>query len=287
MRALRLPAFLLLLCTVAWSQARQGGAARGNAVAGIDWNKPFPAHKIIGNLYFVGSEQLGSFLIATAEGHILINSDYEETVPVIRAAVEKLGFKFTDIKILLGSHAHPDHMTGDALVKELTGAKVMVMEEDVPALTNMRPGGKAHPIDRVLHDGDTVMLGGSTLVAHLTPGHTKGCTTWTLKTTENGKTYDVVIVGSVSLNAANLANNPTYPNIQEDFRKSFRVLRSLPADVFLGSHTGFYRMTEKYARLEKGDPNPFIDPAGYKALIDSSEQAFNTRLEELKRGQTR
>jgi metallo-beta-lactamase class B len=131
------------------------------------------------------------------------------------------------------------------------------------------------------------MLGGSTLVAHLTPGHTKGCTTWTLKTTENGKTYDVVIVGSVSLNAANLANNPTYPNIQEDFRKSFRVLRSLPADVFLGSHTGFYRMTEKYARLEKGDPNPFIDPAGYKALIDSSEQAFNTRLEELKRGQTR
>jgi len=287
MRILRLLAVFLLLSTAAWSQARQGGAARGNAVAGIDWNKPFPAHKVIGNVYFVGSEQLGSFLIATPDGHILINSDYEETVPVIRAAVEKLGFKFTDIKIVLGSHAHPDHMTGDALVKELTGAKVMAMEEDVPALTNIRPGGKLHPIDRVLHDGDTVTLGGTTLVARLTPGHTKGCTTWTLKTAEGGKTYDVVIVGSVSLNAANLVNNTAYPNIQEDFIKSFKVLRSLPADVFLGSHTGFYRMSEKYARLEKGESNPFIDPAGYKTLIDSSEQAFNTRLEELKGGRGR
>src|SRR5947208_16270564 len=136
--------------TTVSAQARQGRARGNNAFARIDWNKPFPAHKIIGNMYFVGSEQLGSFLITTSEGHILINSDYEETVPVIRAAVEKLGFKFTDIKILLGSHAHPDHMTGDALVKELTHATVMAMAEDVPVLNNMRPGGKAHPIDRVL-----------------------------------------------------------------------------------------------------------------------------------------
>jgi metallo-beta-lactamase class B len=255
--------------------------AKGGAFANIDWNKPFPAHKIIGNVYFVGSEQLGSFLITTPEGHILINSDYEETVPVIRAAVEKLGFKFSDIKILLGSHAHPDHMTGDALVKELTGAKVMAMEQDVPALQNMKPGGKPHPIDRVLHDGDTVELGGVTLTAHLTPGHTKGCTTWTLKTRDGDKTYDVVIVGSVSLNAANLGNNPAYPNIQDDFRKSFKVLRSLPCAVFVGSHTGFYQMTEKYAKLEKGGPNPFIDPAGYQRLIDTSEKAFNDRVAEL------
>src|SRR5689334_21912417 len=187
-------AALLMTSTILSAQARQGGG-RGNAFAGIDWNKPFPAHKIIGNVYFVGSEQLGSFLITTPECHILINSDYEETVPVIRAAVEKLGFKFSDIRILLGSHAHPDHMTGDALVKELTGAKVMAMEQDVPALQNMKPGGKPHPIDRVLHDGDTVELGDVTLTAHLTPGHTKGCTTWTLKTSDGDKTYDVVIVG--------------------------------------------------------------------------------------------
>lgn len=263
-------------------QAAQGKQAKGGAFANIDWNKPFPAHKIVGNMYFVGSEQLGSFLITTPQGHILINSDYEETVPVIRAAVEKLGFKFSDIKILLNSHAHPDHTTGDAMVKELTGATVMTMAEDVPALQNIRPGGKAHPIDKVLHDGDTVTLGGTTLTAHLTPGHTKGCTTWTFKTDDGGKSYDVVVVGSVSLNAANLGDNPGYPNIREDFVKSFKVLRSLPCDVFVGSHTGFYQMTAKYAKLEQGGPNPYIDPAGYKALIDSSEKAFYDRLAELK-----
>jgi metallo-beta-lactamase class B len=252
------------------------------AFANIDWNKPFPAHQIIGNFYFVGSEQLGSFLITTPQGHILINSDYEETVPVIRAAVEKLGFKFDDIKILLNSHAHPDHTTGDAMVKELTGATVIAMAEDVPALQNIRPGGKAHPIDRIIHDGDTVALGGMTLTAHLTPGHTKGCTTWTLKVDDGGKSYDVVVVGSVSLNAANLGDNPGYPNIREDFAKSFKVLRSLPCDVFVGSHTGFYQMTAKYAKLEQGGPNPFVDPTGYKALIDSSEKAFYDRLTELK-----
>jgi metallo-beta-lactamase class B len=268
------------------SAQNQDKQAKG-AFANIDWNKPFPAHKIVGNMYFVGSEQLGSFLITTPQGHILINSDYEETVPVIRAAVEKLGFKFTDIKILLNSHAHPDHTTGDAMVKELTGATVMTMAEDVPALQSIRPGGKPHPIDRVLHDGDTVTLGGMALTAHLTPGHTKGCTTWTLKVEDGGKSYDVVVVGSVSLNAANLGSNPGgdnpgYPNIREDFVKSFKVLRSLPCDVFVGSHTGFYQMTAKYAKLEQGGPNPYIDPAGYKALIDSSEEAFYGRLAELK-----
>ena len=234
-------------------------------------------------MYFVGSEQLGSFLITTPEGHILINSDYEETVPVIRASVESLGFKFSDIKILLGSHAHPDHMSGDAMVTQLTGATVMAMEEDVPALNNIRPGGKPHPIDRVLHDGDTVTLGGTTLTAHLTPGHTKGCTTWTFKTSEGGKTYDVVVVGSLSLNAANLGENPGYPNIREDFVKSFKVMRTLPADVFVGSHNGFYQMEQKYTRLKAGGPNPFIDPAGYKALIDSAEKAYLDRIEELKK----
>jgi metallo-beta-lactamase class B len=279
MRIFGVFAIALLVAVQAPAQNKGGKGAFAN----IDWNKPFPAHKVIGNVYSVGSEQLGSFLITTPEGHILINSDYEETVPVIRTQVEQLGFKFTDIKILLGSHAHPDHMTGDALVKELTAARVMAMEQDIPALQNIKPGGKAHPIDRILHDGDTVTLGGTTLVAHLTPGHTKGCTTWTLKVQDGGKPYDVVIVGSVSLNAANLGDNPGYPNIREDFVKSFKVLRSLPCDVFLGSHTGFYQLTEKYAKLQKGDgPNPYIDPAGYKALIDSSEKAFYARLEELK-----
>jgi metallo-beta-lactamase class B len=262
---------LFVISALAWGQGK-------NAFAGIDWNAPFPAHKIVGNVYFVGSEQLGSFLITTPAGHILINSDYEETIPVIKASVEKLGFKFSDIKILLGSHAHPDHMSGDALFKELTGARVMVMEQDVPALRNMRQGGKEHPMDRILNDGDTVELGGVTLTAHLTPGHTQGCTTWTLKAEEGGKIYDVVVVGSLSLNAAVLVNNTAYPRIADDFRRSFAKMRTLKADVFVGSHNGFYQMAQKYAKLAAGGPNPYIDPEGYKALIDSSEKAFNDRM---------
>src|SRR5271168_5571404 len=146
--------------------------------------KQFPPHKVIGNIYYVGSESLASFLVVTPQGNILLNSCFEATVPVIRTSVEQLGFKFTDIKILLGSHAHADHMEGDALVKELTGATVMAMEQDVPALQKIMPGNKPHPIDRVLHDGDEVTLGGTTLVAHLTPGHTRGCTTWTMRVKE-------------------------------------------------------------------------------------------------------
>src|SRR6202162_4166347 len=208
----------------------------GLSMAQTDWNKPFPPHKVIANVYFVGTAELGSFLITTPDGHILINSDFETTVPVIRASVEKLGFRFTDIKILLGSHAHGDHMEGDAMVKELTAARVMAMEQDVPALRKMMPGGKPHPIDKVLHDGDQVTLGGTTLVAHLTPGHTKGCTTWTMKAQEGGRSYDVVIIGSMGVNpGTRLVNNPNNPTIAEEYMQGFKVMRSLPADVPLGS----------------------------------------------------
>jgi len=245
------------------------------------FNKPFPAYKVIGNIYFVGTDNLGSFLITTPDGNILINSDFDDTVPQIRASVEKLGFKFTDTKILLGSHAHGDHMEGDARVKELTGAQVMVMEQDIPAISRMTPGNKPHPIDRVLHDGDEVKLGGTTLVAHLTPGHTKGCTTWTMKVEENGKSYNVVILGSIGVNPGYvLVNNKDYPQIADDYIRGFKVLRSLPCDIFLASHGSFYGMQEKYAKLLKGGPNPFIDPAGYKAHLDSQEMNFHAKLEE-------
>src|SRR6187551_3474427 len=152
---------------------------RRNVGTPEDQRTPFTPHKVAGNLYYIGTRSLASFLVTTPEGHILINTNYEAGVPGLRDSVEKLGFKFGDIKIVLGSHAHGDHMEGDALVKEMTGAQVMAMAEDVPALERMKPGGKAHPIDRILHDGDRVILGGTTLVARLTPGHTRGCTTWT------------------------------------------------------------------------------------------------------------
>src|ERR1700693_2076403 len=256
----------------------------GLSMAQTDWNKPFPPHKVIANVYFVGTAELGSFLITTPDGHILINSDFETTVPVIRASVEKLGFRYGDIKILLGSHAHGDHMEGDALVKELTGARVMAMQQDVAALTAMKPGGKPHPIDQVLHDGEDVKFGDVILTAHLTPGHTKGCTTWTTKIQDGGKTYDVLILCSVGVNAGVLlVNSPTYPQIADDYMRSFKILKTLPCDVFLGAHTNFYDMQEKYAKLGKGGPNPFIDPAGYRAYLDTMEKTFQGKLEDQKR----
>ena len=240
-----------------------------------DWNKPFPAHKVIGNVYFVGTAELGSFLITTPEGHVLINTDFESTVPSIRASVEKLGFRFTDIKIILGSHAHRDHMDADALMKELTAGKVMVMEQDVPALRKMKPGGKEHPIDRILKDGDEVKIGGTTLVAHLTAGHTKGCTSWTLKTPEDGKTYDVIILGSIGWNPGYiLYNNKDYPQIADDYGNSFKTLRAIHVDVFLASHGSFYGLDEKYPKLGTQEVNPFIDPAGFQAHINLKEKQF-------------
>jgi metallo-beta-lactamase class B len=251
---------------------------------GRDYEKAFPAHKVVGNTYFVGNEALGTYLITTPEGHILINSDFERTVPQIRAGVEKLGFKFNDIKILLGSHAHGDHMEADALVKELSGARVMHMEQDLPLLRKMMPKGKPHPVDRVLKDGDTVALGGTTLTAHLTPGHTPGCTTWTWKTEEAGKTYDVVMVCSVGVNAGYvLVGNKDYPQIAEDYVKSFKILRALPGEIFIAAHGNFYNMEEKFAKVGKTQTNPFLDRAGYLAYIDEKERDFHTRLAEQKK----
>jgi hypothetical protein len=210
--------------------------------------KQYPPHKIIGNIYYVGSESLGSFLVVTPEGNILIDSAYEANVPSIKKSVEDLGFKFSDTKILLGSHAHADHMEGDAMVKELTGAKVMAMAEDVPALEAMKPGGKAHPIDRVLHDNDEVKLGGTTLVAHLTPGHTHGCTTWTLKVQDTGKTYDVVIIGSMGVNPGfQLVNNTKNPGIVDEYERGL-VWRATSRSAHTRRCTGWSRSTRSSAR---------------------------------------
>jgi metallo-beta-lactamase class B len=208
---------------------------------------------------------------------------YERTVPVIQKSVEQLGFKFTDIKIVLGSHAHADHMEGDALVKQLTRAQVMAMEQDVAALRAIQPGGKAHPIDKMLHDGDQVSLGGTTLVAHLTPGHTKGCTTWTMKVQEDGRSYDIVIIGSMGVNPGmRLVNNPNNPVIADEYVQGFKTLRTLPCDVPLGSHPAMYSMVAKHAKLG-AKPNPFIDPQGYQAEVDLVERTFKLVLDEQRK----
>jgi metallo-beta-lactamase class B len=244
----------------------------------------------MGNIHFVGSKSLGIYLITTPQGHILVNAGLAESVPGIQESVAKLGFRFSDIKILLISHAHFDHDAGAARIKELTGAKYMVMDTDVAVVES---GGEkdffygqrkdlryppAH-VDRVLHDGDTVTLGDTVLTAHLTAGHTKGCTTWTMKVQDGGKSYDVVIVGSPNVNEGyKLVNNAAYPQIAGDYEGMFHVLRTLHCDVFLGAHGDYYGMEAKYARLKDGDANPFIDPDGYKSYVNERETAFRAEL---------
>jgi metallo-beta-lactamase class B len=280
--------------SVALGQSPNAAPQAQSGIPGVppDWVNPFPPHRVMGNIYYVGSEGLASYLITTPKGNILINSSLEQSVPLIQASIEKLGFKISDTKILLISHAHYDHCAGSAKIKAITHAKYMVLDADVPVVES---GGKkdfqygntpedlypAAKVDRVLHDGDEVKLGNVVLVAHKTAGHTKGCTTWSMKVTgdKSGKSYDVVIVGSPNVNPGyKLVNNTAYPGIATDYQHEFDVLKSLPCDIFLGAHGAYYDLAAKYPKLTAGGENPFVDPAGYKAYIADRESAFQEEL---------
>jgi metallo-beta-lactamase class B len=260
------------------------------AQAQTDYTVPFPAHHVAGNVYFVGSKNQAVYLITTPQGNILINSGVAQSPPQIKASIEKLGFKYSDTKILLISHAHFDHDAGSAQIVKETGAKYQVMDADVSVVetggkTDFAYGNKtdwlypAVKVDRSLRDRDTVSLGGTVLTAHKTAGHTKGCTTWSLTVTEGGKPLNVVIVGSPNVNPGyQLIGNAAYPGIVEDYENTFRTLKSLPVDVFLGAHGDYYGMDAKYPKIQKGAANPFIDPAGYKAYITARESAYRKEL---------
>jgi metallo-beta-lactamase class B len=256
------------------------------------WITPFPAFHIAGNLYYVGSKDLASYLVVTPKGNILINSAMDANVPLIRHSIESLGFRFSDTKILLTSHAHYDHCGGSSEIKQQTGARYEVLDADVPVV---EAGGRNDfhysadssmyftptKVDHVLHDGETVELGGAVLTAHKTAGHTMGDTTWTMDEVESGRTLHVVIVGSTTVNPGyRLVGNQTYPQIASDYQHSFHVLKSLPCDIFLGAHGGSFDLIEKYEKLKNGQADAFIDPNGYKSFVADSEQAFH---EELKR----
>jgi len=248
---------------------------------------PYPAHKVVGNIYYVGSNDLAIYLVATPKGHMLINTGFDETVPLIRASVRSLGFKMTDIKIILASHAHSDHVAGHARAREISGAKVYVMTGDEKVIAG---GGKGQylytdsrwrpcPVDKVLKDGEKVTLGGTTLVARHTPGHTPGCTTWTAKVTDGKSKKLVVVVGSPNVNPGyQLVNNKVYPKIAKDFARTFKVLNSLKCDYFLGAHGNYYGLHAKYPKLKGAKVSPFIDPAGYRDYIELKEKAFRDKL---------
>jgi len=275
--------------------ALAGPAPTNAAVHSIDnpeWTTPIAPFQITDHLYYVGSRDLASYLVVTPAGEILINSSLENSPALIRKSVEQLGFHFSDIRILLISHAHWDHDAGSAALLRMTHAKYMVMDGDVPVVESGGAKDFFYPhdtyppahVDRVLHDSDRVTLGGVTLVAHKTPGHTRGCTTWTMHTPDQGKLVSVVIVGSWNVNPGfRLVSRPghpaSYPGIAADYRKTFAVLRSLPCDVFLGAHGGYFDMLAKLDRAKAGaGRGVWIDPQGYQNAVTAKEHEFEAEL---------
>jgi metallo-beta-lactamase class B len=253
-------------------------------------NRDFPPYRVAGNIYYVGSNDIALFLITTSRGHILLDSGFEASVPRLRDNIERLGFRYHDIKLILTSHAHIDHVQAHALVRQQTGAQVVVSTRDAPFVEHGGQGETVFdgvfswtpcPVDRRVNDGDSVTLGETTLVAHLTPGHTLGATTWTMQTRDGEKTLDVVFFPSANVNrGVKLANNERYPNIARDFEHSFSVWKSLQCDLFLADHGEFYEMKEKFARSQRGEkPNPFIDPGGYRRFLARAEARFREQLE--------
>jgi metallo-beta-lactamase class B len=270
---------LLIFSGLAWSQ-------RGT---GAD-NRPNPPFRIADGLYYVGSSGISSYLITTPQGHILIDAGYEQTVPIIQANLSKLGFRIQDVKILLNTQAHFDHAEGFARMKQLSGAKLFASEQDAEIIEH---GGKgdfyfgdretfsAATVDRRLKDGDEVRLGNVLLVAHLTPGHTKGCTTWTFDVKDRGRNYHAVdLCGLSILDGTRVSGMATYPEIARDYDRSYRVLKSLPCDIFLGAHPAYYDGVAKAAKLQANPegPNPFVDPEGYRQFLAQAERRFREQL---------
>jgi metallo-beta-lactamase class B len=267
-------------------------APRLHAQTNPDWTTPIAPFHIAGNLYYVGGKDLASYLIVTPQGNILINSNFQGSTAMIRTSVERLGFKFKDIKILLISHAHADHDSGSAELIHQTGAKYMVMDGDVSVVESGGATDFAYAkdtyapakVDRILRDGDAVKLGGTVLIAHKTAGHTRGCTTWTMQVKEAGRPLNVVIVGSWNVNPGwRLVDRPgqpaSYPGMAADYRRGFTTLKGLPCDIFLGAHGAYFGMLAKLDRIKAGAPdNVWVDPSGYQAAVAEREQAFETEL---------
>ncbi|HTV20148.1 MAG TPA: subclass B3 metallo-beta-lactamase [Polyangiaceae bacterium] len=241
------------------------------------WNQPFAPFHVLGNIHYVGAG-VSSFLITTPDGAILLDGGLPETAPMIEKSIAQQGFRIRDVKVLINSHAHYDHAGGLAALKKASGAKLVASRGDAPALRLGNPDQPAVGVDRVIDDGDTVELGGTVLTAHVTPGHTPGCTTWTTTVTDAGKPYKVVFYCSTSV-VDRLVGNTQYPNIVADYEHSFPILRALPADVFLANHAEFFDLAGKRERMKTGGPNPFIDPGELRRFVDDSEKKFREVLQ--------
>jgi len=279
-------ALLLSLCLCASATAQQNSGIPQNA----EWRQPFPPFKMIGNVYWVGTYDLSTYLITTDAGHILINTGFEDTVPQIVEGVEKLGFKMADVKILLATHAHGDHVAGLAELKRLTSAQMWMSEADAVLLEDggvsdfrfgdgRTPSFQAVKVDRRLKDQEKITLGGVTLTAHHHPGHTKGATSFTMTVREGGRDYRVAIANMGSINpGVTVSGMPKYPTIADDYARTFAAQKALPVDVFLASHAAQFGMHNKYKPGDAYDPNRFVDPKGYLAAVERLEGVYREQL---------
>ena len=270
--------FLLLISTFAFAQ--QSAEWRS-------WNQPIPPFRVAGNIYYVGANEITSFLITSPQGHILLDGGFAETAPQIEANIEKLGFELSDVKVMINSQAHSDHAGGFAELKRKTGARLLVAPGDAELMargghddfafgnTMVYPATKP---DGAVKDGEDIRVGSAVMTAHITPGHTRGCTTWTTKVTESGKSYDVLFLCSVSAPGYKLVNNEKYPNIVNDYRESFRRLKAMHADIFLASHGSFFDLEAKRKAIGDGKANPFIVPGEFAAFMEGAEKDFNAQL---------
>ena len=278
---------LFLFVALGISAAAQQPAS---APSNPDWTKPFPPFRMIGNIYWVGSYDLSTYLITTPEGHILINTGVGDTAQRIKANVEALGFKLTDTKILTATHGHYDHVAGLAELKRMTGAKLIVSEGDRELLES---GGKADfrfgdspsarfepaKVDQTFKDGEKISLGGTELTAHIHAGHTKGATSFTLNVAEAGKTYRVIIANMGSINpGVTVSGMPKFPDIAQAYARTFLAQKDMKIDVWLASHAGQFRMHDKYKPGDPYDPNRFVDPAGFLAAVQRLEKAYLDQL---------
>jgi metallo-beta-lactamase class B len=261
------------------------------AVAQNNWNKPTEPFHVIDNVWYVGTEGLSAFLFTTPEGHVLLDGATPEGAAMIEANIVKLGFKLSDVKILLNSHAHFDHSGGLAKLKQDTGATLAAMEGDVSALEggfylgsedSKTMGAPPVKVDRVLKDGDTVKVGDFTLTAHLTPGHSRGCTSWGATLGEGGKWYEALVFCSATVAANRITPPLQYEGIVEDYRKTFVKTKEMKVDIPLAPHPEFFQLLQKSAKA-KADPkgtNPFIDPGAFQALMSRLESDFERTLKE-------
>jgi len=255
-----------------------------------NWTRSFPPFRIIGNIYWVGSYDLSSYLITTPQGHILINTGVGDTARQIKASVEQLGFKLADTKILTTTQGHFDHVAGLAALKRMTGARVVVSEPEKALLESGgkldfrfgdTPGAQFEPVkvDSTFKDNDTIALGGTVLTAHHHPGHTKGSTSFTLNVQEGGKTYRVLIANMGSINpGVTVSGMPKYPGIADDYARTFKAQKDMSIDVFLASHAAQFKLHDKYQPGDPFNPDRFVDPQGFKAAVEALEKTYRDQL---------